>query len=321
MSIQPAPTRLHGDSPSAWRGRSLSPSAWRVAFPEPMLAELGDALASAPLADEVLRGPQRLQAPSACAAFMDTIRDRLNHGPGFVVATGLPVDDWGDDRTRTAIALTAPLLAPLMHQTHSGDVLYAVRDTGAQYRPGVRRSITNAPQPFHTDGPWPAAPPEFIGLHCLRPSSSGGESRCISIDALLDDLEAQAPEHYQRLSRDLPWHRQGEHRSDESPVAHHPLWWLENGRRQARLYTDYVHSGARLLGHALDLPATHALDALEELSTEQARWLTFTLGQGDVVWVNNRCCAHGRTGFDASGGKRHLIRTWYRTGRDPRIDA
>lgn len=321
MPVQPATLRTLDDSRSGWHGASLSPATWCIAFPDPMLAELEDALSSAPLADEVLHGPQRLQASSACAAFMANVREHLVHGPGFVVTTGLPVGDWGEERTRTAIALMAPLLAPLMHQTHAGDLLYSVRDTGVRYRPGVRRSITNAPQPFHTDGPWPAAPPEFISLHCLRPSSSGGQSRCISLDALLDDLGAQAPEHYERLSRELPWHRQGEHSPEESPVAHHALWWIENGRRQARLYTDYVHSGARLLGHALDLPATRALDALEELSTEQTRWLNFTLSQGDVEWVNNRRCAHGRTGFDASGGKRHLIRVWYRTGSDPRIDA
>ena len=187
------------------------------------------------------------------------------------------------------------------------------------YRPGVRRSLTNAPQPFHTDGPWTAATPEHIALFCLQPSSGGGVNRCISIFALLDELAVQDAELYRRLGEALPWHRQGEHEQSAAPVAYHPLWWLDDdGQRRARLYTDYVHSGARLEGTRLDRAAVDALDALEELAIQPYRWLEFTLEKGDVLWVNNRACAHSRTGFDSKRIARHLIRTWFRHGDSPR---
>ena len=307
--------RQHAQSP--WYGATLQPAQWELQIPAPVLAELDQLVASSThlsvqTSDEGL---------AATVTFVALARRRLLSEAGVVVVRGLPFERWGRSAARTVIGTLAPMLAPLMQQSHDGTVFYDVRDTGAIYRPGVRRSVTNAPQPFHTDGPWVAATARFIGLHCLQPSASGGVSRCIHVTSLLDDLAQCEPQLYQRLSEPLPWHRQGEHAPDESPVAFHPLWWLDaEGRRMARLYTDYVHAGARAAGVKLDELAVRALDKLEELATEPHRWLEFTLGAGDCVWINNRTCAHARTGFDATGSARHLVRTWHREGASPALD-
>lgn len=304
-----------------WCGTELTEPVWHAPFPREVV-------------DEVDRFLSTNESPSdrdddaaralwlASHDFLESVRERLLVGPGVAVTSGLPFAEWGMSRSQRAIEALAPLLGPLMEQTYTGTLFYDVRDTGVTYRPGVRRSLTNAPQPFHTDGPWTAATPEHIALFCLQPSAGGGVNRCISIFSLLDELAVQDAELYRRLGEALPWHRQGEHERSAPPVSHHPLWWRDvDGQRWARLYTDYVHSGARLEGTKLDAPAVEALDALEELAIQPHRWLEFTLAKGDVLWINNRACAHSRTGFDSKGIARHLVRVWFRHGNSSRLDA
>ncbi len=311
---------VHRDALS-WYGSQLADPVWRLDIPAFAVAEL-DRYLTACEAGSAVGAEQTKALWLASHEFVGELRQRLATGPGVVVSSGLPFADWGAERSRGAIRTLAPVLGPLMEQTHDGRVLYDVRDTGRRYRPGVRRSLTNAPQPFHTDGPWIAATPEHVALFCLQPSAGGGVNRCISILALLDDLAVQDAEFHRRLGETLPWHRQGEHEPGAPPVAHHPMWWRgAEGQLFARLYTDYVHSGARVVASKLDSLAVHALDALEELATQPHRWLEFTLDKGDVLWLNNRACAHSRTGFESTGEARHLVRTWHRRRHPPALNA
>ena len=112
------------------------------------------------------------------------------------------------------------------------------------------------------------------------------------------------------------WHRQAEHAPEESAVSRHPMVWRDaDARWCARFYNDYVRTGYRCAGVAVDEAVGVALEYLDRMAEEPHRRLEFTLADGELLWLNNRWCAHSRTGFETppgNGARRLLIRVWHR---------
>ena len=287
-----------------WYRSDLRDVGWRTRLPDAVLAELEDA---------TVGGSAGL---AATQALMEQVRDRLFRGHGVVAAGTLPVREWGEARARAAVALLARCLGEPVAQGLSGTTFYAVQDQGVSPAPGVRRSLTNVEQPFHSDGPWVCEPPWTVSMSIIRRAPRGGDSRCLSLKALFADLAAREPELFECLAWPLPWHRQGEHAAQEVPVSRHPMVWRDaDDRWCARMYNDYVRTGYDCAGATADEAVSTALERLDELANEPHRRLEFTLADGELLWLNNRWCAHSRTAFEtpSQGNRRRLlIRVWHR---------
>ena len=258
--------------------------------------------------DELAAG----EVGEATAKLAKRLRSRLHLGLGTAVTTGLPFAKWDLEQSRRAIATLGGAVGPLMAQGRNGVTLYDVIDTGVKSRPGIRRSITREEQGFHTDGPWLTETPPLVALHCLSPADEGGESRIVSIQAVLERLRAQSQAAFERLGADLPWHCQNEQASHEAPASMHPLWWDSGAGRGARVYTDYVRTGALALGFELDPEAQDALARLDNLLKPGSPGWRHRLGAGESLWMNNRTCAHARSAFVDGALKRHYVRTWHK---------
>ena len=84
-------------------------------------------------------------------------------------------------------------------QKWDGTRVYDVKDYGQPLGYGVRRSVTNLEQPFHTDGPWLWQPPAFVGLCCLATALEGGNSRAMSLVTAHNAMRARHPRLLPRL--------------------------------------------------------------------------------------------------------------------------
>lgn len=314
MQKSPAP-KPSSAIPGHWYGSQLSESDWRLEIPTAAIDELDSALDQSASDDVGSLAPM-----PAVQAVLSRLQQRLFEGIGVAVAGRLPAQEWGADRTRRAASMLAHLMGAPTEQTHDGVTLYAVEDTGAGPDTGVRRSLTNAAQPFHSDAPWIRQPPSIVSLYCLRAARTGGLSRCVSLRAIVADLEQSDPELAARLTRDMVWHRQSEHAPDDKPVSRHPVVWKdEAGQWCGRLYSDYITTGYERAGETIDADAQRALEALERMSNEQHRQLEYRLEGGDVAWLNNRWCLHARSAFETSvtdDQPRLLLRVWHRSGTD-----
>ncbi len=287
--------------------------------PRPVEANLAPSISELPIPEAVIRELESSlhtrQAGPATSKFGERIRDQLEyHYPRLVLTRCLPVSRWSLEQSQLAIARLSQAVGPLLPQNLSGISLYDVKDTGVASRPGIRRSITNEEQPFHTDGPWLATPPRILALHCLRPARTGGENRYLNLRAILARLRLTDREAVARLAKPLPWHRQGEHHALEAPISEHPLWWEEEYYGTCfRLNIDYVTSAAQTPGGSLDQAAQNALYSLEGLlRTAKDLTSSFRLSTGQSIWLNNWVYAHARTAFEDRKQGRHLIRTWHR---------
>jgi alpha-ketoglutarate-dependent taurine dioxygenase len=302
-------------SKAAWTREELSPADWKVPIPSAAVHELDvalDRLRRAPVPVESLRPADF--ALTGCAAVMREVHARLIHGAGMAIVDRVPVECYTVDDSRAVAWLLASLLGRVVAQKQDGVFLYDVRDTGKSLEYGVRRSLTNLAQPFHTDGPWLTRTPAFVGLFCLQSADAGGLSRYTSLLTAHDVLKARHPELLRRLYQPFHWDRQAEHAADEPQFSTHPVFAVD-GALGARYYEDYVVKGYALAGKSLDAMGAEALEAMREVVDAPAHWVEFRIETGQFQYLNNRLFAHCRTEFHdapASARRRHMIRVWNR---------
>jgi alpha-ketoglutarate-dependent taurine dioxygenase len=295
-----------------WQRPLLTRRRWLVPVPHACAAEFDQIARVArahlgPLAD---LDPGQFELP-ACVEAMARMRAKLVDGPGFAVLDRVPVERYRRQEAQAIGWVLAHLIGRVVAQKHDGTRLYDVRDTGKALAYGIRRSITNLEQEFHTDGSWLALPPSFIGLYCLQPAAEGGMSRCANLVTVHDALRSQ-PELLDRLHRAFWWDRHAEHAVDDVPYSRAPIFWHAGGRVFARYYDDCLRQGYVLAGEPLDERGADALEAVRELVEASENCVEFLLGQGQFLYLNNRQIAHSRTAFRDDDATRHLMRFWNR---------
>ena len=302
--------------PKAWKRDELQPADWLVALPDDAIAELHAAV------ERLRREPQPVEALApegfelaSCARVMATVRRKLGE-IGLAVVDRVPVERYSASENQVIGWLLASMLGPLVAQSWRGTRLYDVKDTGQQLGYGVRRSVTDLGQPFHTDAGWLWMPPAFVGLFCLESAPAGGLSRFVSLVTAHNEMARRAPELLARLHRPFAWDRQAEHPPDAPRFSRRPVYESAGGTLMARYYEDYIHNGQRLAGEPLDDVGREALLALRGIVDDPAYWVEFRIERGQLQYLNNREFAHSRTAFkDAPDGsrRRHMIRLWNRS--------
>ena len=310
---------------AAWTRDRLSPRDWEVPVPAVAVHELEavlEDLRRTPAPVESLR-PDALRL-EACADVMHQVHARLVHGIGMAIVDRLPVERYTVDESRAVAGLLASLLGRVVAQKRHGVFLYDVRDTGKSLEYGVRRSLTNLAQPFHTDGPWLTRTPAFVGLFCVQAARDGGLSRYTSLVTAHNELKKLHPELLPRLYQPFHWDRQAEHGPEEPPFATHPVFAFDGRALSARYYEDYVVKGHALAGQPLDEMGRDALAAMREVVDAPAHWTEFRIETGQFQYLNNRLFAHSRTAFHdgpGSDSRRHMIRVWNRDEGRPDLEG
>ena len=300
----------------AWVRDTLSPSDWEVALPPAAVDELDTAVACLrrePL-PTLLLSPAQFEL-SACRKVMETVGRQLHEGIGLAVLDRVPVERYSVEENRAIGWLLGSLLGRLVAQKWDGAMLYDVRDTGQALAYGVRRSVTNLDLQFHTDAPWLAAPPVLVGLLCLHPAIEGGVSRFVSLVTAHEELARTHPKLLERLYQPVPWDRQAEHAPDDQKVSWQPVFERTGGGVRGRYNQSLIENGEELEGRPMDSAGRDAVKAMSDILNAPVRWVEFTIGKGQIQYLNNLLFAHSRTPFrDAREPerKRHLIRLWNR---------
>jgi len=313
LTVQVAPENVELNK--SWTRESISPEGWLIPLPAACVAELDE------VAARVRATPRPVDTldPAdfslrACTEVMAAVRAKLESDTGLAVVDRFPVERYSHAENLAIGWLLAAMLGQVVAQKANGTRLYDVKDSGQALGYGVRRSVTNLGQPFHTDGGWLWKAPAFVGLFCLESAMEGGLSRFASLVTAHHELRRRRPELLARLYQPFDWDRQGEHSPDAPRVSRQPVFEYESGTLASRYYEDYMRNGAKLAGVELDDEGARALEALREIVDDPANWVEFRIEKGQLQYLNNRQFAHSRTAFqDAAPGQgRHMLRLWNR---------
>ena len=313
LAVQVAPEDV--ELKKSWTRESISPEGWLIPLPADCVAELDEVAAAV----RATPRPVDTLDPAdfslrACTAVMASVRAKLETDTGLAVVDRFPVERYSQAENLAIGWLLAAMLGQVVAQKANGTRLYDVKDSGQALGYGVRRSVTNLGQPFHTDGGWLWKAPAFVGLFCLESAMAGGLSRFASLVTAHHELRRRHPDLLARLYQPFDWDRQGEHAPDAPRVSRQPVFEYETGTLASRYYEDYMRNGSKLTGAELDDEGARALEAMREIVDDPGNWVEFSIEKGQLQYLNNRQFAHSRTAFKdpGPGQGRHMLRLWNR---------
>lgn len=240
------------------------------------------------------------------ARLIESWRDELSSGLGFVLISGVPVGRWSEaDAERFFWAFGQHLGTPGT-QNPQGDLLGHVTDTGdAENDPLVRLYRTASNINYHCDGA------DVVGLLCLNAGGGGGGlSRIASSVTVFNELWRQNPEIAQRLFEPLRMDRRNEEKPGDAPFIDMQPACFDGTRLRTFYHSDYYRSVSRHIGE-LPKPQQQLLDAYEAIAERQDLRLEMRFEPGDIQLLSNHTVLHARTAYtDAGDARRHLLRLW-----------
>ena len=298
--------------PAAWYGPDVSGRTdWIVQLSASDVAEIRSALDAWKARPD--QGPAPLKAADfplpQLAARLPTIRSELIDGRGFILMKGMPVRQWSHADSALAFIGLGAHLGLARSQNAKGHLLGHVRDVGlASTDPNVRIYQTHERQTFHTDSC------DVVGLLCLRPARSGGDSLLVSSSTLYNEMRRRRPDLAAVLFEPVPTDRRGEIPAGMKPWFEIPVLNWYQGHLTALYQRQYVDSSQRLPeAPRLSAQQIEALDLFDALTNDPALHFSMRLDEGDMQFVHNHTMLHDRTAFEDwsdPAQRRYLLRLW-----------
>jgi hypothetical protein len=310
------------EGPSVWHGGDLANrEEWILRFSSHQLAEIDSALREARRRDLTLLKLRAADFPlPTLAVELERVGEVLEHGRGFVLVKGIPVERLGEVAAGAVFWGLGQYLGRPVPQNADGHMLGHVRDTGRSLAdPATRGYQTRAALPFHTDGA------DLLGLLPLRTPLTGGRTSLVSSAAVHNAVQSLRPDLAERLYRTFFFDRRQEHPPEEPPYVPAPLAARPGGTLSMRYNRCYLESAQRFPQVPRLEPADVELfDLIDELAASPEFRLDIDLQAGDLLLLNSHTIMYARSEFEDGFRpelRRHLLRLWLAFPHRPRIDG
>lgn len=254
---------------------------------------------------------------SACRRWMSKIRERLDHGLGFVILDRMPVDRWSQQELTDVYWLLGSLLEQPVAQEWAGTMIYHVRHDGQPYTGETRTALTPEGLDMHNDSSMGEAPPNYISLLCLQTAKSGGKSSLSSAYAARNYFRDEHPDLLERLYQPFYRHRQEYQAQGAEKSNWYPIFTDEAAGLRIRFNARVIRRGYAKTGRVLDEAGVRAVDLMDRFLGDPAHRHDFWMEPGQMQILNNRVIVHGRTPYidhEEPEKRRHLLRLWLRDG-------
>lgn len=321
MSATATPAIAPYQHPSAWTGAQMRERTdWIVTLSDADNAELRAALAHAKSRGLGVPALSAADFPlPTLAARFRSVRDEVVDGRGVVLVRGLTIDDIPAADAATIYWGVGTHMGRGRAQNAQGEMLGHVTDIGQDYRtnPNARGYQSRLRLPFHNDLM------DIVGLLCLMPARSGGESRIVSSTAIHNAVIQQRPDLIDTMYQPFPMDRRGEAASNRKPWYTGPFFERIGSRLFCRYNRSYIESAKRFP----DVPPltdqqVAAMDLIDSLCEDPSLCLDMELRRGDMQFISNYTVLHSRNAFEDwpdTERRRYLLRLWLETGLVDRI--
>jgi len=247
--------------------------------------------------------------------WLETVKDDIQNGKGFILLKGFPVQRWGLDKSAVAYMGIGTYLGNFVSQNSRGHVLGHVKNLGEDSTQidKVRIYRTNARQWFHADDS------DIVGLLCIARALEGGESDIVSTHHVFNCLRRERPDVLRTLcTPDWYFDRKGEFSRGQKEWIRCAVYYWYGGHLYSKWDPYFVKSLGRFSDKGLVPPLSpaqqEAIAVLEATCLREA--LHMVLEVGDIQFVTNNHMFHARTAYsdyDPPAPRRHLLRLWLST--------
>jgi len=292
----------------AWRSVDFPDDrSWVRPFEREMLLELENAaralLASgAPLKDITA---EDFDLPTTDRLLTESYSD-VEKGCGFSLLSGLPVDDWGVEISRTVQCIIGTRFGLITKQNREGDFLLDVINKDVSHGTQNRGYHSNAFLDFHNDGA------NTVALLCMETAAEGGESLLVSAPTVYNEILKLRPDLLKPLMNGFFHHRRNQRAPEDAPIMPYrtPVFCRIGGVFHC-CYSRISIDSSKDEGLVFSAAEEEALDFLDAQLQRPDLQVRMQLRKGDLQLVNNFTALHSRTEFlDRPGQPRHLLRLW-----------
>ncbi|CAN5232518.1 TauD/TfdA family dioxygenase [soil metagenome] len=303
------------EEPCEWRSDQVADN-YVFELSDAHVAELATALAEAEeQVDDVLDITRDHVALPTLGAELASITDELIGGRGAVLIRGVPAHRYSKERASAIYWGIGTHLGRPWPQNAKGHLLGDVTDQCRTYDDPTSRGneIGGVAFPFHSDGS------DLVGLLCLDPGASGGESLVANAVTVHNELVRTEPELAAELYHPYPSDGRGEQPPDGRGWYTMPIF----SRSGERLFVRYIRPYIEAARRHHDAPpvtaaAREAMDRVDAMCADPEHHLAMAMEPGDMQFVNNYHVLHARradTDDRDAGRVRHLKRLWLETDR------
>jgi hypothetical protein len=195
--------------------------------------------------------------------------------------------------------------------------LFEVKDRNLDYKKdAIPVSKTNASTGFHTDSTAFQYSPDIVGLLCLQPGKTGGESIIANAASLYLWLKKYYPKSIPILSKDIIRDviTPGSNIDVEAIKKNRfPIFSYQTGLFKFRYMRYWIISGHEKCNKILPEELIKGLDHIDKFFERKERQINYNMERGDILYINNNFICHNRTeynDYEDLERKRTLIRTW-----------
>jgi Taurine catabolism dioxygenase TauD, TfdA family len=162
---------------------------------------------------------------------------------------------------------------------------------------------------LHTDTADWEPPVELISMVCVRADpNGGGRSRILDLDTIRDEVDDRLGAEILNLleTETVPWQL--------APYCGGGVQWRLILTRTSVCWRRYtIGMALDSTGATLSPEMLRALDDFEKVISETPRTIEFLMGEGELLFSDNRRTIHARTPIsDGPGSQRLMIRSWVR---------
>lgn len=293
-----------------WKGPELAGSTdWIYTLADDDIAEIDAALAHVKARGLTVPDITRRDFPlPRLGEKLAAILEEIEHGRGFVLMRGLPVDRLGEADATAAYWGIGAWFGEVAPQNMMGDLLGHVRAIDGDWNRNfnIRGYQTTVHLPFHCDKS------DVVGLLCLQTAKAGGASCIASSVAIHNEIRRTRPDLLEALYEDFYIDHRGEEFEGEAPYYAAPVFAVHKGRFFARFGQQYVKSAQRFPEvPRLTDAQREAMELFSTLALSDAFRLDMTFARGDMQFLNNHLIVHSRDDYEdwpEPERRRHLLR-------------
>ena len=242
-------------------------------------------------------------------------RDILINGCGFFVINGSKFSEFSYDEMNSILKIISKIIGELLEQNKDHEKVVKIKDLGKTMSAGSRYHHTKEGGSYHTDGCHIYHNfPHYVGLVCINPAKSGGESKFASSYTLHNQL-LEEKNLLKTLYEKFHIDKRNENEINESPTQYEPIFQYENNNLVFRYQRELIEAGYKKMNQSLTNIQKDALNALDRALANENFAVAYLMNPYDMMFSNNKWLIHDRNGFedfDEENKKRVLLRTWIR---------
>ncbi len=173
----------------------------------------------------------------------------------------------------------------------------------------IRYHQTNKGGSIHTDGPQLNKSPNILIMGCIKNSVRGGETILVDSKKLFKKIKNQDQKSAEILQKKFFFERRGF--GGNIKTLSKKIFDINKDKFEFRHLREYINSAYKIKKIKIPNNKKKALDLLDVFLHKKEMQTKLKLNIGDVILINNKAIAHGRTSFTLSKNKpRKLLRIW-----------